>query len=313
MEGIDATFIVNLDRSTARMAEMARQCEQQGIPFARFPAVDGAKVPSGEMKRLVAPICRVGCTTSMVGCALSHMALWRTVVERGHARTLVMEDDAQLVPQFKQKLRRALADVPPDFDVLLLGCFFLCNKDRNYPTYLQTARAVLPGKRNDTRTWGSIFVPEFFAGTHCYVVSLQGARKLLQLIPRVTGHIDLSMNHPSLRVYAASPDLAYQRDMSDSSIASFSFPKTLLPLLECVKDSKNVSLAYYACTPLGPGMGITAAVLLMVLAGLAAGPGSAPYLAGFLLVEVALGANVLAPLVAYGLGAGARLALASLF
>lgn len=166
MDGIDAAYIINLDRSTDRMAEMARQCEEQGIPFARFPAVDGAKLSPQELKRLVTPLCRLGCTRSMVGCALSHMALWRAVVEGGYARTMVLEDDARLVPQFKQKLRRALADVPPDFDVLLLGCFFLCDRQRDYPAYLQAVKPLVPSKRDDARTWGSVFVPEFFAGTH---------------------------------------------------------------------------------------------------------------------------------------------------
>ena len=313
MEGIDATFVINLDRSVDRLAEMARQCQELGIPFQRFPAVDGAKVPADELERLATPTCRAFCTPSMIGCALSHMNLWRLVVERGYERVLVIEDDARLVPGFKQGLLQALRDVPPDFDVLLLGCFLLCNKDRKYAPLNRAVRPLLK-LRQDDRTWGSVYVPEKFAGTHCYVVSRAGAAKLLRLLPRVQGHIDMSMDHPDVRLYAVSPDLAYQRDMSESTIASFSFPKTLLPLLECVKDDKGISIAYSFTTPMGQvaGMHVNTWTTWMVLLGLAGGSRAAPYVAGFLLTEAALGAGVAMPSVAYGAGWALRALLAAL-
>lgn len=313
MEGIDATFVINLDRSVDRMAEMARQLEAAGVPYQRFPAVDGAKVPAHELERLATPECRTFCTSSMIGCALSHMNLWRLVVERGYERVLVIEDDAALVPTFRQGLQQALRDVPPDFDVLLLGCFLLCNKDRKYAPLNRLARLFLQTRRDD-RTWGTVYVPEKFAGTHCYVVSRRGAAKLLRLLPRVQGHIDMAMDLPDVRLYAVSPDLAFQRDMSESTIASFTFPKTLLPLLECVKDDKNVSLAYSLSTPMGQvaGMHVNVWTIVFVVLGLAGGARASPYLAGLLLAETVLGANVAMPAVAYGAGWVLRALLARL-
>lgn len=314
MEGIDATFVINLDRSTDRMTVMARQLETLGVPFQRFPAVDGAKVSRADLQRLATPVCRTFCTPSMIGCALSHMNLWRLVVERGYERALVIEDDARLVPTFRQGLRDALRDVPSDFDVLLLGCFMLCNKDRNYAPLNHFARLFV-GRRKDDRTWGSVFVPEKFAGTHCYVVSRRGAKKLLHLLPRVRGHIDMFMDQPEVRLYAVSPDLAFQRDMSASTIASFSFPKTLLPLLERVRDDKNVSLAYTLSAPIGQvaGMHMNLWTATFVVLGLAGGVRAAPYVAVFFLVELALRADVAMPAAAFGVGWVLRVALARAF
>lgn len=314
MEGIDATFVINLDRSADRMAVMARQCEALGIPYQRFPAVDGAKVSRRDLEKLATPLCRTFCTPSMIGCALSHMNLWRLVVERGYERVLVIEDDAQLVPDFQEGLRDALRDVPSDFDVLLLGCFMLCNKDRNYTPLNRLAR-MFTRLRQDDRTWGRVFVPERFAGTHCYVISRKGAAKLLRVLPRVQGHIDMYMDQPEVRLYAVSPDLAFQRDMSASTIASFSFPKTLLPVLERVKDDKNVSVAYSLSAPIGQiaGMHINTWSLVFALFGLAGGTRLAPYVAIFMLVELALGADVRMPAASFGTGWALRALLLRAF
>lgn len=305
---VGAAYVINMDGAKERMRFMASQCDSLGIPFVRVPAVNGSKVRPHVLGRLT-PRCEKYCTDSMIGCALSHMNVWNMVLEQGQERALIMEDDAQLVPGFAEGLSRALRDVPEDFDVLLLGCFALCDKKRDYSWGHRMLKALMPlggfSVRNDRRTWGSVYVPEFFAGAHCYVVSRKGCRRLLDLIPRVDQHIDICMNHPDLRLYAVSPDLAFQRDMSDSSIASFTFPKTLVPLLEPIKDKKRISLAYYLSAPVCKVwvLMINAWFVIFFALGLFQA-WTLPYVAGLFLAELAVGGDITAPLVAYGLGWG---------
>lgn len=310
---VDAVYIINMDRATERMAEMARQCEALGIPYVRVPAVDGSKVSDAVLQRVATPACRRFCTASMVGCALSHMSVWRAAVAAGHERVLVLEDDAVLVDGFVDKLRQALEDVPQDFDVLVGGCYFLCDKNRKYPLGHEVSRLFVPhALRSDTRTWGSVFVPEFFGGTHCYVVSNTGCKRLFKTIPLVNYHIDMSMNHPDLHLYAVSPDLARQRDMSDSSIASYAFPKTLVPMLEKVKDQKHISLAYYLDAPMMQigGQRVNTWAIIFLATGALGGPKAAPYALGLLAAEFVVGGAIIVPLVCFFLGWGFRRAWA---
>lgn len=310
LEGIDAVYVINLDRDAKRMAEMAQQCEALGIPFKRVPAVDGRKVAPHVLRQMATPFCQSFCTPSMIGCALSHMRVWKAVLRAGYARVLVLEDDAVLVPDFRDRLARALVDVPADFDLLVGGCMFLCHKDRTYSFMHSFAKLFVPNTRDDRRTWGSVFVPEYFGGTHCYVVSNKGCRNLFKAIPRVSNHIDWTMNHPTLKLYAVSPDLAHQRDMSTSSIASFSFPKTLVPALETIRDDKHIPLAYYMNVPsmqLGP-FPINVWMVVFLLLGFL-GARAAPYVAGFLLAELVVGGDVVPAVFAFALGWGARAAV----
>lgn len=304
--GVDAVYVINLDRSADRMAWMAKQCSDLGLACERVPAVDGASLSAEDLKALATPFCRNFCTASTIGCALSHMKVWRRVAEEGHPCTLIMEDDAELVPAFKAGLEQALRDVPPDYDILLLGCFFLCDKNRDYAWLHKLSRVFSP-LRNDKRTWGSVFVPELFAGTHCYLVSQKGCQKLLNLIPKANYHIDMQMNHPALNVYAVSPDLAFQRNMSDSTIASYAFPKTLVPVMETAKDAKRISLAYYLDAPMVQvgGQKINGWTLIFLGLGLLRGR-ILPYVVGFMLAEFVVGGDIFLPVAAFAVGWGVR-------
>lgn len=307
--GVDGVFVINLERSRERMARMDAQLRALGVAYERFEAVDGAKLSEDELRRMATGSCQAFCTPSTLGCALSHMGVWQAVLARGMQRAIVIEDDARLAPGFVDGVRRALANVPDDFDVLLLGCFFLCDKDRKYSAGHALTRLATPGViRDDRRTWGNVFVPEFFGGTHCYIVSNRGCANLLRLLPKANFHIDVEMNHPELRLYAVSPDLAHQGPMSESTIASFSFPRTLTPMLDGMRDTKNIPAAYYLDAPWGQVAGIRLNWwgLLFFLLGLFFRHSAAPYVAGFFLAEVVVGGAIVPPLLFFLCGWLAR-------
>ena len=309
------TYVINMDSAADRMTFMKTQLDDQGVPYTRVSAVQGSKLSTAEVRANATAMCDWTCTRSTLGCAMSHRGVWREVLRTGRA-ALVLEDDAVLCPAFRDRVEEALAACPADYDVLVLGCFFMCDVARKYPLGLRLMRPFV-SRRNDTRTWTSggttVFVPERFAGTHAYIVSPQGAAALFKAIPRVGFHVDAQMNHPSVKLYAASPDLAFQRDMSASSIASFDFPTIISPLLQH-KDRKGISLAYYLSSPafrVG-GLDINGWLLVGLVAGLGLPGAWWPYVAGYLLLETAAEAGgghvggALGPAAAYAVGFAAR-------
>lgn len=200
---------INLPEATQRWASL-QQAVAGALPgqeLVRVPAVDVRGRAVGDPALPLTPLARWRmmrrsarmCSTplldtlSAVGCSLSHLECWRRLLAAaaaGGARfALVLEDDCCLpMPAFGAAWRAAVApllrDDPPSFDVLVLGHHpnhRLWNfTDRNAP-------GGDPGSPWLRHHW--------FYGSHCYVVSAPGARRLTELALPLELHIDCFLAH----------------------------------------------------------------------------------------------------------------------
>jgi GR25 family glycosyltransferase involved in LPS biosynthesis len=222
-ERVISAYVINLDRDTTRMQHVTRELGRAGLDFVRFRGVDGSKVAqSGQRDADIDRTCMVACTPGVIGCALSHLDVWRHVVQKGHAATLIMEDDVHLYPNFKHRLDHALSKVPDDFDILLLGHH---RADGTATGGITSSVTRTPRRINDT-----IVVPPMFYGMHCYVVSAKGARRLADMQVAYQVDIQLALD-PRIKVYATSSNLAKQRGTFGSTVSPRHFPQTLNGIL----------------------------------------------------------------------------------
>lgn len=251
MNIFDGVFVINLETARGRYARVNTRCKHLGLRCERINAVNGKRLTDAELSAVATPECAGKCTPAMLGCALSHMKVWNLARQRGLKRVLVLEDDAAFTDSFWDVITAGLTEVPKDFDILLLGCTNLCEPtDSSSPSFVQWfMRHYVPKENINSKHFRSqhVFTPEFFGGTHAYVVSQRGLQKLCDSVQRVHDHIDwqLAAMHKVLNIYAVTPHVAYQESMMESSTASYGFPGTLNTLLSKYRDRFNVEYSYY--------------------------------------------------------------------
>ena len=102
------------------------------------------------------------------GCAASHIQLWRRLLELDLPAAIIMEDDVVLHPDFRTHYEILLSQLPADYDILYLAYV------NGYPA---------PHFR------GELFRGVYVWTTSAYVLSNQGARRLLEHLP-VDGPVD---------------------------------------------------------------------------------------------------------------------------
>jgi glycosyl transferase family 25 len=105
-------LVINLPQAEGRRRLMRAQLEQPGMPKYRLvEGVDGRKLAEAELPA-VYDAARAerdfgrGLTRGELGCALGHVAAYRSIVERTLPYALVLEDDAVLGHQFLMVLER---------------------------------------------------------------------------------------------------------------------------------------------------------------------------------------------------------------
>lgn len=240
-------LVINLDRSPQKFQIVSERLRAAGVnDVQRVPAIDASVLSRSDIARLATKPCAVFCPREAIAISASHTAAWKRVAESNAKYAMIFEDDVVVVDDFSRKVRAVLEKIPKDFDVLLLGCFGLCDPDRK-----GFARLFAPGYMKNSLRYDSphAFAPELFAGTHAYIVSKKGCAKLLERIPRARFHIDwtIASEHAHIDIYAARPPLAFQETMDDSETATCrGFPGSLSSALWTVRDAGGVPLGYYA-------------------------------------------------------------------
>eukprot|EP00753_Platysulcus_tardus_P013539 PLAT3769.1.p1 GENE.PLAT3769.1~~PLAT3769.1.p1 ORF type:complete len:398 (-),score=134.85 PLAT3769.1:67-1227(-) len=192
-----AAFYINLDRRPALAAAMEGQVKrswmlsQMGVQ--RVAAVDGLALKLdalqaegvllaedvADMLQREAKATEVThglLTRGAIGCALSHIRMWRLAVERNET-VLVMEDDSRVRDDFDATLAALLPELPRDFDLLY---FFLAPTLVLPPNLRRLSEHVF-------RVLGDAYT------TSAYVVTPRGAARLLSQALPIRQQVDSYM------------------------------------------------------------------------------------------------------------------------
>ena len=168
-----------------------------------------------------------------IAVAKSHIAVWRLVAQGTQSHALILEDDVWFHPNFARELDQAWKEIATqrekyEIDVL-------------YVSYME-ARLGAPKQFVSSR----VFRPErglwYLSG---YILSKQGAEKLLNLLP-CCGPIDLWINHQfsDLNILATSRAVVGQRKDA-STTNSYS----ILPALSTIGAITSEGAALFNARP----------------------------------------------------------------
>jgi GR25 family glycosyltransferase involved in LPS biosynthesis len=231
-DGIEAVYVINLDRQPARWTHALRETDRLPVGRGRrlselchrMSAVDGRVLDVGQSQEGVArtypleaqyfvdpdprlltlirerPV-HVSMSREETAVALSHISAWKRLVSEERAYALVLEDDVFFERDFAARLNDAWRELPADaqcrpmFDVLYLS---FREVDRGARTTVWSANLRRPSRGY----W-------WLSG---YVLSAAGARKLLDALP-VVGPVDLWMNHrfADMEVFSTHTSVIFQR------------------------------------------------------------------------------------------------------
>ncbi|XP_064137019.1 procollagen galactosyltransferase 1 isoform X2 [Loxodonta africana] len=176
--GFDEVFMINLKRRQDRRERMLRALRLQGIACRLVEATDGKAMNTSQVEALGIqmlpgyrdPYHGRPLTKGELGCFLSHYSIWKEVVDRGLQKSLVFEDDLRFEIFFKRRLMNLMRDVEQeglDWDLIYVG---------RKRMQVEHPEKAVPRVRN-------LVEADYSYWTLAYVLSLQGAHKLLSARP----------------------------------------------------------------------------------------------------------------------------------
>lgn len=105
-------FVVNLRKNADRMESIKRQLDGMGLAYERFDAVYGRDLPCQERQEKFSKwrsrlAIGADMTDGELGCALSHLGIYKKMFADGHDMAIVLEDDVLVDASFPDAVKRA--------------------------------------------------------------------------------------------------------------------------------------------------------------------------------------------------------------
>ncbi len=208
-------FVVNLKKDKKRKQYIQNISKKIGIKPTFIEAINGKEFPNIDKylfpEKTIKTIGRL-LGKSEIGCILSHQSIYKQILCKKIPYALILEDDIYINKQIKKILNSLEKNIKKKtFDTILLGYHGIYSR-----TDLKLKSKV---EKNIYTNFNIIKLKEKAYGTYGYIISLNGAKKILQQSSQYHSPIDWSTGN-SIRnnVYAIYPQpILINEPLSDDS------------------------------------------------------------------------------------------------
>jgi glycosyl transferase family 25 len=198
MNTINKVFVINLDKDFDRLNNVYKQFKEYDIRnYERFAGIYGNNLTNDELNNNTTIIGKYIASKNMIGCGISHIKLWEKIVNDNIEKALILEDDFIFKEYFLNRFNKIIADAPIEYDMIYLTSNVIHNK------YLKLYDI------ND-----NYYKQIFLAQALGYIITLKGAKKILNDINKISYHIDVELCFKSLlynyNIISVKEPLIYQ-------------------------------------------------------------------------------------------------------
>lgn len=191
-KGIDDIWIINLDRRKDRLEKFNSAHVEIANRTLRMPAFDGKLLElMPKLARLFA-VNDFGWKKSVMGCALSHLALWtQLAMEKPEVNSyLILEDDAVLKPEWKMAWDNAASSgsIPENADVVYLGGILPPNRSGFENSAIEKVNEHVGRVKENTMFGQNPANRYFHFCAYAYVLTKSGAKKILDVLRYKNGY-----------------------------------------------------------------------------------------------------------------------------
>ena len=205
-------YCINLKRSPRRRAYMEQQAEREGVVVTFVEAIDGTELDLAQIAEYNSAERRArfgwDLAATEVATALSHRKALAAIRDAGHDRAVVLEDDAEILPGFKDVVSALYRRDDLDFDIVRL-----CGA-RNRSGRLVT---LLDATHSLERPYRPM------CGLQAYMVNAASIDRVIRSFIPITMQIDVALDRfweNDLKILSVRPFVALPSHAFDSDVAA---------------------------------------------------------------------------------------------
>ena len=198
---INKIKVINLLKRTDRKENVIKKFKEAKITKYEFiEATDGYLLkPTYQIAKLFKGN-DFGNRKGVIGCAITHVNLWKELLKSEFDYFLIMEDDFTITDKFKNEIEKINFT---NYEILLMGYHMFSN--------IRESLKNIYENNNDVQI-ENLKMNNYIGGIHCYSINKNGARKLIDYIEKngIKHGIDyLFKIIPELECWETVPHIAF--------------------------------------------------------------------------------------------------------
>lgn len=205
------TFVLNLGHNTERKKYMQDILKGIPIDYEFFPAVYGRNIENiSEVydSELAQKKSKRQLNAGEIGCALSHKAIYKKMIDENIPQALILEDDISLSSDF-YSVYKALSEIKIGNKIVLLGT-------------MSTKKKWKIWKNQLTANHSMYLVLNNYGGTYGYVIGLDAAKKIYYHNEKIFIVADDWKYYRRLsQIWLVSPSIVNAEEAFPSEIGSY--------------------------------------------------------------------------------------------
>lgn len=120
---VDKIYCINLERRQDRWEEISKEFERLELDVEKFNAIDGSALDRKDLT-IVHEELKGDQIRGAQGAIKSHRAILKDAIDNNYDKIAVFEDDLIFCQDFVGRFNYYAAFVPPDWDIMYLGCHY---------------------------------------------------------------------------------------------------------------------------------------------------------------------------------------------
>ncbi len=180
-------FIINLKKDTEKKEHMKELCKKYSLKCQFIDAVYGNDLDNTYIEQITDSEKSISVygkelTRGEIGCTLSHIAIYKQMIEHNIENAIIFEDDIDLKEDFSAIIN-SIDTFPKDWEIMLLGYYSRVADEL-------VTKASFRYKKELTNKFKTVRLAQLAFGTHGYMINLKGAKKLLNELNTIIKPID---------------------------------------------------------------------------------------------------------------------------
>jgi glycosyl transferase family 25 len=180
-------FVVNLKQDIEKKRYMQKLSHDKSLDFRYIKAVYGKDLSDSEIEKVYNKKVSIKnngreLTKGEIGCALSHISIYKKIIEDNIKNAIIFEDDITITDNFISVIN-SIKNLPQDWELILLGYYSQVSNELESKSSLRKRKKIFKNIK-------AVRLVQIAYGTHGYMINQKGAKKLLKELSLIKKPID---------------------------------------------------------------------------------------------------------------------------